>query len=332
MAKDTEYLYKNCFICSDHFKSHFFLNDLKNRLHSNAIPTIFDVPNPPKLVASKRRRLNRSECASNLSSDNNNKKNELDEVISDHEEIMKVAVVSGGAKGIGRAVCEILAKNNYKVILIDIDSENGNIASAELQSLYGKENFMFLNCDVSSFDQFKKSMEKVIQVYQHIDVVINNAGILNENNWQKMINTNLTGTIHGTLLGLQFMGKDKGNIGGTIINISSNAALQPFPLAPIYSACKHGILGLSSSYGHPIHFERTGVCVLTLCPSPTNTKLNKNFVCNSALPDVAKKHMDNIEMIEPSVVAEALFQMLNEQKTGSVMEVNLKGYQYINYY
>ncbi|XP_023225706.1 15-hydroxyprostaglandin dehydrogenase [NAD(+)]-like isoform X1 [Centruroides sculpturatus] len=242
---------------------------------------------------------------------------------------MKVGLVTGGAKGIGKAICNILAKNNYRVIVTDVDSKEGIATATELQDLYGKENVMFMECDISSFGQFETTIVKVVQQFGSIDVIVNNAGILDENNWQMMVDINLNGSIHGTLLGLQFMGKHKGYKGGTIINIASNAAIHPFPLAPIYSACKHGIVGLSRSYGHPIHFERTGVCILTLCPWPTNTKLCDEFVNNSSLPDVANEHMEGLKMMEPSIVAEALLHMLKDQKTGSVMKVSLEGYQYV---
>jgi 15-hydroxyprostaglandin dehydrogenase (NAD) len=76
------------------------------------------------------------------------------------------------------------------------------------------------------------------------------------------------GAIRGTLLALQFLGKDKGGKGGTVINIGSACSVKPQLSTPVYTATKHAILGLTKSSGDPYHFNITGVKVIAYCPGP----------------------------------------------------------------
>lgn len=77
--------------------------------------------------------------------------------------------------------------------------------------------------------------------------------------------------VRGSLLGMQYMGKDKGGNGGLIINISSILGLQTLSSCPIHVATKHFVIGFNRSLGTNYHFKRTSVKVLTLCPGFTNT-------------------------------------------------------------
>lgn len=87
------------------------------------------------------------------------------------------------------------------------------------------------------------------------------------------------GTTHGILLGLEnYIPKYKTGEEGLIVNISSIAALEPTPFIPIYGATKAAVLALTTSFGAPLHYERTKVSVIAVCPGVTDTPLIRNMV------------------------------------------------------
>ncbi|GFR13663.1 15-hydroxyprostaglandin dehydrogenase, partial [Trichonephila clavata] len=160
----------------------------------------------------------------------------------------KIALVTGGAQGIGRAYTNALLNVGMRVCICDIQ-EDPAIEFIENLSAEHKNNIIFQKCDVSSFSDFKNAFDKVISTFGRIDVLINNAGILNEQNFQRTVEVNLIGVIHGTLLAFEYMDISKGGQGGHIINTASITGLGPLYIAPVYSATKHAIVGYTRSLG-----------------------------------------------------------------------------------
>lgn len=141
----------------------------------------------------------------------------------------KIAVVTGAAMGIGRAITEILLKHGAKVALLDVDETAGKDLTETLEKQHGRERTLFLKCDVESQEQIKAAFQKTTDTFGGIDIVCNNAGILNENRWEKTVSINLVGAISGTYLALEHMSKLSGGRGGVIVNTASMAgeAHQP---------------------------------------------------------------------------------------------------------
>lgn len=192
-----------------------------------------------------------------------------------------VALVTGGATGLGRAICEELLKrgacvniiittkaillNNFKKVIFlfvqisicDLDSDAGENACDELGKAFGKEKVLFCHCDVTDYVQYEDAFQTTLAEFDNIDIVINNAEIMNDKFWELEVDVNLNGAIRGTLLALQFLGKDKGGKGGMLINIGSAASVKPQISTPIYTATKHAILGLSKACGVSVGYSNS---------------------------------------------------------------------------
>uniref|UniRef100_A0A8C2PQI8 Zgc:56585 n=1 Tax=Cyprinus carpio TaxID=7962 RepID=A0A8C2PQI8_CYPCA len=136
----------------------------------------------------------------------------------------KVAVVTGAAQGLGRSFVEILLKNGAKVALIDVNKSLGEELKSTLDQEHGRDRTEFHTADVSSEEDFKV-LEKIVETFGRIDILCNNAGIVNEKHWEKTIAINLGGVVRGTYLALEHMKKENSGNGGVIVNISSIAGL-----------------------------------------------------------------------------------------------------------
>ncbi|XP_078146852.1 15-hydroxyprostaglandin dehydrogenase [NAD(+)] isoform X2 [Centroberyx gerrardi] len=133
----------------------------------------------------------------------------------------KVALVTGGAQGIGRAVVQLLLQSSAKVAVVDLNQAVGEECKAQLDAEFGEGNCSFIQCDVTNGDRLREAFQSTVDQFGHLNIVINNAGINNEKNWEKTIQVNLTSVIKGTYLALDHMSKEYGKEGGIIINVSS---------------------------------------------------------------------------------------------------------------
>ncbi|CAG9783571.1 unnamed protein product [Diatraea saccharalis] len=132
----------------------------------------------------------------------------------------------------------------------------------------------FYKCDVTT-DDLNTAFDDVVQRFGYIDVIINNAGIMNDskNVYVKAIQVNVIALINSSLKAYELMRKDRNGKGGTIINISSIAALGKSCPLPVYSATKSAVLQFSQCLGMEPTYSRTGVRVLIICFGCTNTSL-----------------------------------------------------------
>ncbi|KAH1169712.1 hypothetical protein KIL84_000697 [Mauremys mutica] len=182
----------------------------------------------------------------------------------------KVALVTGAAQGIGRAFVQALLEEGAKVALVDRNLEAGEESKAALDEQFEAQRTLFIQCDVSDQEQLQGAFKKTIEHFGRLDVVVNNAGVNNEKDWESTIQINLTSVIRGTYIGLEYM--RKGN-GGVIINISSLAGLMPAAHQPVYCATKHGIIGFTRSIAMAAQMGNYGVRLNTICPGFVNTPI-----------------------------------------------------------
>ncbi|XP_023242623.1 15-hydroxyprostaglandin dehydrogenase [NAD(+)]-like isoform X2 [Centruroides sculpturatus] len=115
------------------------------------------------------------------------------------------------------------------------------------------------------------------------------------------------------------MGKNNGGNGGAVVNVASMAALRPFTL-PIYSATKAGVVMFTRCHG--LNYEKSGVKFTCVCPSAINTEMLKNVLTSGG--EKMREFVKRNPAIEPSEVAEAIIQLIEEGKPGAVMTV-IKG-------
>ncbi|XP_039630463.1 15-hydroxyprostaglandin dehydrogenase [NAD(+)]-like isoform X1 [Polypterus senegalus] len=240
----------------------------------------------------------------------------------------KVALVTGSAQGLGRAFAEILLKNGAKVSLLDINVPKGEEMKAVFDQTYGPEQTTFIPCDVTSEVQLKDAFHKTKEKFGKLDIVCNNAGIANEQDWEKTITVNLNGVIRGTYLAMEIMKQQKE--GGVIVNTASLAGLEPLTLMPVYSATKHGIIGFTRAMAKASTICKSGVRLNALCPAFVQTNLMDNVIDNDQLAGVVKSMtLDIMKRIGPlnvSEVAEAFLQLVtDESKNGAVMKIEKQG-------
>ncbi|XP_043559108.1 15-hydroxyprostaglandin dehydrogenase [NAD(+)]-like [Chiloscyllium plagiosum] len=239
----------------------------------------------------------------------------------------KVALVTGAAQGIGKAIAEILLKNGAKVSLLDINVPTGEATKAAFEQVYGAENILFLPCDVTSENQLKDCFGKTLEKFQRLDIVCNNAGISDRENWEKCLSVNLVSVIKGTFLGIQHMSKETGGKGGVIVNIASMAGLIPFFLGPVYAASKYGVVGFTTSLSLTC-LEKHGVRLQVLCPGFVDTPLLTGLKSVKA-PDQKewfKKMAARFGVQTTSQTAEGFLQLvMDHTRNGALLKASENG-------
>ncbi|KAM6911679.1 15-hydroxyprostaglandin dehydrogenase [NAD(+)] [Lycodopsis pacificus] len=248
----------------------------------------------------------------------------------------KCAVVTGAALGIGRAITEILLKNGAKVALLDVNEAAGKSLVEVLEKQYGQERTLFLNCDVESEEQIKAAFQKTADTFGGIDILCNNAGILNEKLWEKAVSINLVGVIRGTYLALEHMSKLSGGRGGVIVNTASLAGLGPLPSCPVYTATKHGVVGFTRAMAAASTASGYGIRFNILCPGFVQTDLFTAIKTNlgqfSHLADATQQLIEQFGVVNISDVAESVLEMVtDETKNGEACFVSPKEKKYVNF-
>lgn len=186
----------------------------------------------------------------------------------------RVALVTGGARGIGRAIAEALAADGRLVAVADL-LEDGARETVELIEAAGGGG-MAVAMDVTSSDSVTAAFARVSAEMGHVDVLVNCAGwdILmpfvdsSEDFWDKVIDINYKGVLRTTHAALPGM-MDRGY--GRIVNIGSDAGRVGSSLEAVYSGCKGGVIAFTKTIAR--ESARKGVTVNTVCPGPTDTPL-----------------------------------------------------------
>ncbi len=166
----------------------------------------------------------------------------------------QVALVTGGAGGLGEATCRVLSEEGATVVIADIREEKARALADQLGTNGSKAQAIGL--DVCDEMQIRKAIDDIISKYGHLDVLMNNAAIdktvsveeLSGEEWNRIIGINLTGPFLLSKYALPHMKEQKH---GHIVNIVSTASKRAWPNAAGYHASKWGLLGLS----HALHTE-----------------------------------------------------------------------------
>ncbi len=179
----------------------------------------------------------------------------------------RVAIVTGGARGIGRSIAEALLKEGAKVVISDTLEDELRRTSEDL-SRYGE--VMALKADVTKRDDMAKVVEEVVKRFGRVDILVNNAGIalqkaaidMELSDWQRVIDVNLTGVfICSQAVAGQMI---KSGNGGVIINISSILGVSGLELRSAYCASKAGVIGLTKSLA--AEWGKYGIRVVAVAP------------------------------------------------------------------
>lgn len=188
----------------------------------------------------------------------------------------KVAIVTGGGKGIGRATCLELAKENVKVIVADIDSNAANNVCKEIEALNGEARSYVV--DVRSNSSVKGLIDFACAEFYGVDILINSAGIisiadvidLEENAWDSVFEINAKGVFLTCKAVLEHM---MGKKYGKIVNVSSQAGKTGFPHEAHYSASKGAVITFTQALSREV--AKYNINVNAVCPGSIETDMNK---------------------------------------------------------
>jgi 3-oxoacyl-[acyl-carrier protein] reductase len=190
----------------------------------------------------------------------------------------KVAIVTGGTKGIGRAIARKLLDQGSKVVICSRTSEDVNRGVQELNEM-AKDRVAGTTCNVGDVEDVRKLVEFAVKRFGGIDVLINNAGVglfadvseITPEQWREVIDTNLTGAFyccHSAIPHLRRRG------GGYIINISSLAGKNPFKGGSAYNASKFGLNGFSEAIMQDLRYDN--IRVSYIMPGSVNTRFGRS--------------------------------------------------------
>lgn len=182
----------------------------------------------------------------------------------------KVALITGGSKGIGFGIAEALLKDGYKVAITSRSQESADTAASELKN---SENVLALAADVKDYQSQKDAVAKVLEKWGQIDVLIANAGVghfssildMDVKMWEDTIDTNLTGVFYSVKSAVEEIKKSK----GYIITISSLAGTNFFENGSAYNASKFGLTGFTQSI--MLDLRKFGIKVSTIMPGSVAT-------------------------------------------------------------
>lgn len=187
----------------------------------------------------------------------------------------RVAVVTGGARGIGKAIGEWFLRHHHKVALIDIDKATLETTIAEIAR---PDDVMGIHCDVSSLSQVERAAAEVVARFGRVDALVNNAGVAvfkpvletSFEEWRTVMATNLDGAFLCTQAFAPSMVK---NGGGAVVNIASISGLRASTLRIAYGTSKAALIHMSKQYA--VELGNVGVRVNVIAPGPVETEMAK---------------------------------------------------------
>jgi NAD(P)-dependent dehydrogenase (short-subunit alcohol dehydrogenase family) len=190
--------------------------------------------------------------------------------------IGKTAVISGGAEGIGLSIAKALAEEKMNIVLTDINEENLQKASLELEAT--GVSVLPVLLDVAEEDQWEKVAEQAIARFGKIHMLVNNAGVggdsgsiesQNKKGWQWVLDVNLMGVVYGAKVMVPLISQH--GEGGWIVNVASMAGMGGVPYGGAYSATKAAVVALSEGWAGELQSKDINVSVL--CPAFVQTRI-----------------------------------------------------------
>jgi NAD(P)-dependent dehydrogenase (short-subunit alcohol dehydrogenase family) len=228
----------------------------------------------------------------------------------------KVALVTGGASGIGRVTAQVFAREGAKVVITTDKNIQGGEETIRLIKNEGGE-AAFVRCDVSKAKEVEALVAKTVETYGKLDFAFNNAGIgpdgkrvpvvhvaeMPEELWERTININLTGVFYCMKYEIRQMLKQKS---GAIVNTSSAGAFKAVPGFSAYDASKIGLFGLTKAAA--LEVATSGIRINIICPGPTlRTQLIENLT--GSIQGQKERMIEMLpmkRMAEPEEMAEAV--------------------------
>lgn len=200
----------------------------------------------------------------------------------------KVAIVTGGSSGIGKACVELFVKEGAKVIIADLNEDLGQKLANDLG-----ENTLFVKADASSAEDNKMLVDKAIEKFGALHIAVNNAGIGGESNkvadlslegWEKVIDINLNGVFYG----MHYQIPEIKKVGGSIVNMASILGSVGFANSSAYTAAKHGVVGLTKAAAW--EYATENVRINAVGPAFIQTPMIENDIEPEVLDYLSTQH------------------------------------------
>jgi 3-oxoacyl-[acyl-carrier protein] reductase len=240
------------------------------------------------------------------------------------ELIGKVALVTGAAQGIGKAVALLFAQRGADIILSDINIEKAEETCKEITTIGRKA--MAIRANVAVAEEVEKMVQTIVERFGQIHILVNNAGIardklllrMTEEDWDLVLDINLKGTFNCTKAVIRYMSKQRN---GKIVNIASVVGEMGNAGQANYSASKAGVIGFTKTIAR--EFASRGINVNAIAPGYIVTPMTE------VLPEKAKEDLKRMIPMErlgqPEDVAQAALFLVSEASnyiTGQVINVN----------
>jgi NAD(P)-dependent dehydrogenase (short-subunit alcohol dehydrogenase family) len=219
----------------------------------------------------------------------------------------KVAIVTGGGSGLGRACAHALGRAGASVLVADVDAGGGAETVAGMEGAAA-----FLQVDVTEQDEVAGMVEGAVERFGRLDIAVNNAGMTGVSaptadytldDWNRAIALNLTGVF--LCLKHEIPAMIASGDGGAIVNMASGAGLVGFAGLPAYVASKHGVVGLTRAAA--LEYVKAGIRVNAVCPGSTRTPMLEGFMGGN--PDIERAMTAGVplgRLGRPEEIAEAV--------------------------
>lgn len=236
----------------------------------------------------------------------------------------KVAIITGGSRGIGFAIAKAFSENGANVIITSKNSQQLEDSASQLN------NTIPISADIRKEDDVRKVIEKTIEKFGKLDILVNNAGIfpkikqlneISEVEWNNVIDVNLSGQFRFTKFAIPHLQKTS----GTIINISSDAGLKAYEgfNADAYSASKAALIVLTKCWA--LEYAKDKIRVNCICPGVIDTDMTKPFLTTQK----DREFMDNDHPLgrigQPEEVAKSVLFLASEDSswtTGAILAID----------
>jgi NAD(P)-dependent dehydrogenase (short-subunit alcohol dehydrogenase family) len=221
----------------------------------------------------------------------------------------KVALVTGGSSGIGRATAQIFAREGAKVVVADVVVEGGEETVRLINAAGGEA--IFVKTDVAQSADVEAMVKKAVETYGRLDCAFNNAGIegalqptseYDESVWDRVLSINLRGLWLCMKAELRQM-LSQGS--GAIVNTASAAGLVAVPGLSAYVAAKHGVVGLTKTAA--LEYAKAGIRVNAVCPGGVDTPMVRRvFGNNPQFAEAAASAEPVGRLAQPAEIGEAV--------------------------
>jgi NAD(P)-dependent dehydrogenase (short-subunit alcohol dehydrogenase family) len=238
----------------------------------------------------------------------------------------KVAVITGGGSGIGRATARRLAKEGASIVIADLDQKMGEESVGLIETAGGRA--VFVKTDVTKEKDARRMLDTAVSKFSRLDILHNNAGIAvgtprypeaDIERWRLVLDIDLQAVILGCHLAAPLMTRGGG---GAIVNTASMAGLYPHPLDPIYGAAKAAVVNFTYALA-PWAAERK-IRVNCVCPGITDTPMVRRGI--EAATAAGQQSWLPSKIIQPEEIADAVLSLIRDESLfGRALEVRPTG-------